>query len=69
TAVEWYQKAAQQGNATAQQNLGELYENGLGVEKDLSQAQKYYQQACNSDKKIACKSLERINKKLEKSKS
>ena len=30
-AVKWYRKAADQGYAEAQSNLGELYANGQGV--------------------------------------
>lgn len=33
-AAEWYRKAADQGYASAMQELGFLYEQGLGVEKD-----------------------------------
>ena len=32
-AVSWYRKAAEQGNATAQYNLGAMYQNGDGVTK------------------------------------
>ena len=31
-AVEWYQKAAVQGNAAAQSKLGFMYEAGRGVQ-------------------------------------
>ena len=33
-AVEWYKKAALQGHAQAQFNLGLMYESGAGVPKD-----------------------------------
>ena len=33
-AVSWYRKAAAQGNAAAQFNLGMMYQNGEGVLKD-----------------------------------
>ena len=33
-AVEWYCKAVEQGHAGAQNNLGWMYENGLGVNKN-----------------------------------
>jgi uncharacterized protein len=33
-AIEWYLKAADQGDADAQCNLGLLFENGKGVAKD-----------------------------------
>ena len=34
-AVKWYRKAAEQGNANAQYNLGGMYEVGHGVPEDL----------------------------------
>ena len=44
-AVYWYRKAAEQGNATAQNNLGICYEDGEGVTKDISEAVKWYRKA------------------------
>ena len=44
-AVEWWTKAAEQGDATAQYNLGVCYENGDGVEKDSQKAVKWYKKA------------------------
>jgi len=41
-AVTWYRRAAQQGDAQAQNNLGVMYENGYGVPQDLVQAYKWY---------------------------
>jgi len=46
-AAELYQKAADQGNARAQSNLGRFYETGRGVPKDLSKAAELYQKAAN----------------------
>ena len=37
-AVYWYEKLAEQGNATAQFNLGNSYKKGEGVEKDGKRA-------------------------------
>ena len=34
-AVKWYRKAAEQGNANAQYNIGGMYEVGHGVPEDL----------------------------------
>ena len=44
-AVYWYRKAAEQGNAKAQVNLGCCYENGEGVEKDMKQAAEWFRKA------------------------
>ncbi|CAI3960283.1 unnamed protein product, partial [Commensalibacter communis] len=34
----WYTKAANQGNAQAQLNIGIMYQDGLGVPKDYKKA-------------------------------
>jgi TPR repeat protein len=44
-AVHWYRKAAEQGYAQAQCNLGVMYANGLGVEKDAVQAVHWFRKA------------------------
>jgi hypothetical protein len=41
-AVSWYRKAAEQGHAKAQSNLGYSYANGKGVAKDEIEAYAYY---------------------------
>ena len=46
-AAEWYLKAAKVGHAQAQNNLGALYVNGNGVEKNLSKAIEWYQKAAD----------------------
>eukprot|EP00232_Nephroselmis_pyriformis_P003606 CAMPEP_0182909502 /NCGR_PEP_ID=MMETSP0034_2-20130328/35782_1 /TAXON_ID=156128 /ORGANISM="Nephroselmis pyriformis, Strain CCMP717" /LENGTH=962 /DNA_ID=CAMNT_0025045759 /DNA_START=420 /DNA_END=3305 /DNA_ORIENTATION=- len=43
--VSRYHKAAEQGDASSQFNLGVCYEKGQGVEKDLSQASNWYLKA------------------------
>ena len=40
--MKWYRKAAEQGNAKAQYNLGWMYANGLGVAKDEVEAYKWW---------------------------
>lgn len=50
TAAKWYTKAAEDkgnkpGNKIAQNNLGNLYENGIGVEKNLTTALELYAKA------------------------
>ncbi len=41
-AIEWYKKSAEQEYESAFFNLGELYSNGEGVNKDLRKAVEYY---------------------------
>ncbi|KAF8920469.1 hypothetical protein BGZ58_004354, partial [Dissophora ornata] len=45
--MEWYLKAANQGNASAQYNLGFMYEHGKGVPQDYSKAMEWYLKAAN----------------------
>ena len=42
-AKYWLQKAAKQGNAQAQFNLGVMYSSGEGVTRDAKQAVYWYQ--------------------------
>lgn len=44
-AAEWYRKAAEQGDAEAQFNLGNAYDTGEGVPKDLGKAIEWYRKA------------------------
>ena len=44
-AMHWYRKAAEQGNAIAQFNLGVMYSNGEGVRQDQTEAAKWYRLA------------------------
>jgi TPR repeat protein len=41
-AVKWFRKAAEQGNAVAQNILGAMYARGDGVPKDLVQAHAWH---------------------------
>ena len=65
-AVYWYEKAANQGYANAQYNLGALYANGDGVAKDVNQARFGWNKAANqtSDtraQQMAQRALQRLN--------
>ena len=48
-AVKWYRKAADQGDAQAQFNLGVCYRKGEGVAKDEIEAYAYYNLAGITD--------------------
>lgn len=61
-AFAWYQKAANQGFADAQNNLGVMYANGKGVAKDYQQAKAWWQKvlaqpdtADNAEAKVAAR--------------
>ena len=43
--MTWYERAAQQGLAKAQNNLGYLYASGLGVRRDMEKAAGWYRRA------------------------
>ena len=44
-AAKWFLKAAEQGNAEAQLNIGLMYDNGEGVQQDKMEAAKWYRKA------------------------
>ena len=48
-AAEWYRKAAEAGMAAAQNNLGDLYYQGDGLEQDMTEAMKWYREAAGQD--------------------
>eukprot|EP00747_Dinoflagellata_sp_TGD_P073018 gnl/TRDRNA2_/TRDRNA2_157720_c0_seq2.p1 gnl/TRDRNA2_/TRDRNA2_157720_c0~~gnl/TRDRNA2_/TRDRNA2_157720_c0_seq2.p1 ORF type:complete len:255 (+),score=46.43 gnl/TRDRNA2_/TRDRNA2_157720_c0_seq2:193-957(+) len=48
-AVRWYRKAAEQGHARAQFNVGVMYHNGKGVEKDDSATAYWHRKAAEQD--------------------
>ena len=45
--MKWFRKAANQGNAHAQYNLGVMYNNGKGVTQDYKEAIKWHRKAAN----------------------
>ena len=44
-AIEWFEKAAEQGFISAQQALGVMYEHGFGADQDDSMAMRWYGKA------------------------
>ena len=44
-----YYEAADLGYSNAMNNIGFLYENGLGVKKDLSKAQEWYDKSAAAE--------------------
>ena len=44
-AREWFEKAADKGDATAMANLGLLYDNGQGVTQDYAKAREWFEKA------------------------
>lgn len=49
-AVYWHEKAAAQGHAWAQSNLGVLYDQGQGVPQDYAKARQWWERAAAQGK-------------------
>ena len=60
-AVKWYRKAAEQGDAEAQNNLGQMYRNGYGVSKDYSEAVKWFRKSARQGREAAKDNLRALN--------
>lgn len=43
--IKWFEKAAKQGSADANNNLGLVYIKGIGVDKDPKKAKEYFEKA------------------------
>ena len=59
-AVKWYRKAAEQGYADAQYNLGSCYYNGKGVPQNYAEAVKWYCKAVGQGHADAIELLEKL---------
>ena len=62
--MKWYRKAADQGNAPAQVNLGLMYANGQGVAKDEVEAYKWWLLAGAQGDEFAKKKIPLIERDL-----
>jgi len=60
--VVWYRKAAEQGLALAQNNLGSMYANGIGIAKDEVQAVAWYRKAAEQGYAPAQEALKQLSK-------
>ncbi len=56
----WYRKAAEQGHALAQTNLGIMYEEGQGVGQDYKEAVGWYSKAAERGSDYAKDALKRL---------
>ncbi|MBO5038881.1 MAG: sel1 repeat family protein [Alphaproteobacteria bacterium] len=56
-ALSYYQQAAELGNATAYNNLGSLYFNGIGTEADYKKAISYFEKAAQAGSSDAAVNL------------
>ena len=53
-ALKWFRKAAEQGFAPAQFNLGVMYYNGRGVQVNKSLAKEWLGKACDNGEQKGC---------------
>ena len=51
--MNWLKEEANNGNSFAQNNLGFMYEHGLGVHRDFKEAMRWYERAANSGESYA----------------
>ena len=63
-AVKWYRKAAEQGDASAQYNLGVMYYNGQGVPQDYIQAHMWLNLSAAQGNKVAVQNRDLIASKM-----
>ncbi len=62
SAAEWYKKAADQGHARAQYNLGMMYQHGEGVDQDDKAAVKWLTKAAEQGLREAASRIDKIQK-------
>jgi hypothetical protein len=63
-AVQWYQLAAEQGDAVAQVDLGLMYDQGKGVLQDYAQAHKWFNLAGSNGDVSGLKNREIVARKM-----
>ena len=56
-AVKWYTIAAERDKGDAQYRLGEMYERGEGVKKDIDKAIMWYEKAADNHDQLAKRKL------------
>ena len=62
--MKWYRLSAEQGNATAQTNMGLLYVKGQGVIQDYVRAHMWWKIAASSGNKTASKNRDIVAKRM-----
>ena len=60
-AVQWYRKAAEQGLAEAQYNLGVMYAKGEGVRQNYKIAKEWFGKACDNGLQLGCDAYRKLN--------
>ena len=62
-AREWYEKAANQGIAQAQFNLGVFYYHGKGVRQNIATAKELFGKACDNGFQEGCDNYRKLNQR------
>ncbi|TNG92877.1 sel1 repeat family protein [Pasteurellaceae bacterium USgator11] len=65
-AVHWLQKAAEQNSPLAQNSLGVMYSEGLGVPQDFKQAEIWYRKACDNQNQPGCNNHRKLMQMMKK---
>ena len=60
-SFEWFTKAANQGDAKAQYNLGIMYSKGQGVRQDYHKAKDFFGKACDNGLQKGCDYYRMLN--------
>ena len=63
-AGKWYRKSADQGNASAQNNLGVMYDNGRGVPKDYVIAYMWFNLSASNGRQGSEKNRNNVEKRM-----
>ena len=64
-AARWYQKAAEQGHAVAQYNLGNRFASGRGVPQNNAEAMEWYRMAAEQGYNKAQSKLDMLRNDIE----
>ena len=60
-ALEWFRKAANQGEAEAQNWLAVFYDNGRSIRINKTKAKEWYGKACDNGYQKGCDGYKRLN--------
>ena len=60
-AIEWWEKAAAQGHAYSQYNIGNMYYGGYGVKQNYKKAKELFGIACDGGFQSGCKNYKILN--------
>jgi TPR repeat protein len=65
SAAYWCRRAAEQGDTDSQLTLGGMFENGIGIEQDYTEATIWYQKAAEKGNRAAKDGLRRVHELIQ----